>query len=110
MQTTVENLGQLARRMDMSVPVSEIDREVEQRLKRLARTAKLHGFRPGKVPFKVVVQQYGYQVRSEVIGDAVQRAFTDSVRTQNLRVAGFPKIEAKEHSGDSAVFEFSATF
>src|SRR5215470_4856327 len=109
MQTTVENLSHLERRLTMAVPVAEIDRQVDERLKKLARNVRLPGFRPGKVPLKIVAQQYGPQVRSEVIGDAVQKGFTDAVRDQNLRVAGYPRIERKE-GGDERQLAFSATF
>lgn len=112
MQTSQDNplsASALERRIDMSVPLSEIDRNVEQRLKKLARTVKMAGFRPGKVPLRIVAQQYGPQVRSEVVGDAVQKAFGDVVRERNLRVAGFPRIEAKQPA-DAAQLEFSAVF
>jgi trigger factor len=109
MQTNIETLSKLERRLDMAVPAEEIDREVEQRLRRLSRTVRMDGFRPGKVPLKIVAQQYGPQVRSEVIGDAVQKAFSDVVRQQNLKVAGYPRIERKE-GGDTKQLAFSATF
>ena len=109
-QANIETLGQLERRLDMAVPVADIDREVEQRLKKLTRTVRMPGFRPGKVPLKIVAQQYGPQVRSEVLGDAVQRVFSNTVQEQKLRVAGYPRIEPKQ--GDTAAdqIEFSATF
>lgn len=110
MAVNVENLGSLERRLSMSVPVQDVDRQVDDRLKKLARNVKLAGFRPGKVPMKVVVQQYGPQVRSEVLGDAVQKAFTDAVKEANLRVAGYPRIEKKDGAADAPAFEFSATF
>lgn len=100
----VETLGTLERRVSMSVPADEIERQVDERLKKLARNVKMAGFRPGKVPLKLVAQTYGPQVRSEVLSDTVQKAFTDVVREAKLRVAGYPRIEKK---GDS---EFSATF
>jgi len=109
MQTTVENLSHLERRLTMAVPVAEIDRQVDERLKKLARNVRLPGFRPGKVPLKIVAQQYGPQVRSEVIGDAVQKGFTEAVRDQNLRVAGYPRIERKEGAPEGEL-QFSATF
>jgi len=93
----------------MAVPVAEIDRQVDERLKKLARNVRLPGFRPGKVPLKIVAQQYGPQVRSEVIGDAVQKGFTEAVRDQNLRVAGYPRIERKEGAPEGEL-QFSATF
>jgi trigger factor len=110
MQTNVEQLGALERRINVSIPQEKIQTEVENRLKRLARTVKLHGFRPGKVPFKVVMQQYGPQVRNEVIGDALKKNFNDAVRENNLRVAGYPHFEPKVADGDISPIEFSATF
>jgi trigger factor len=110
MAVNVEQLGALERRVSMSVPVQDVDRQVDDRLKKLARNVKMAGFRPGKVPMKMVVQQYGPQVRSEVIGDAVQKAFSDVVKESNLRVAGQPRIEKKDGAADAAQFEFSATF
>jgi trigger factor len=110
MQTNVEQLGALERRINVSIPQEKIQSEVENRLKRLARTVKLHGFRPGKVPFKIVMQQYGPQVRNEVIGDALKKNFSDAVRENNLRVAGYPHFEPKAADGDISPIEFSATF
>ena len=110
MQTSVENTGPLERRLNMAVPVEEIEKQVDERLKKMSRTLRMAGFRPGKVPLKLVAQQYGPQVRSEVVGDAVQKAFTDAVREQNLRVAGYPRIEPKTGNADAKSVEFSATF
>src|SRR6202165_3004784 len=109
MAANVESLGALERRVSMSVPVEEIDRQVDERLKKLARNVRMPGFRPGKVPLKLVAQTYGPQVRSEVLGDAVQKAFTDVVKEANLRVAGYPRIEKKD-AADEKALEFSATF
>jgi len=109
MAANVESLGALERRVSMSVPVEEIDRQVDERLKKLARDVRMPGFRPGKVPLKLVAQTYGPQVRSEVLGDAVQKAFTEVVKEANLRVAGYPRIEKKAAADDKAL-EFSATF
>ena len=110
MAVNVETLGTLERRLQMSVPVKDVDRQVDDRLKQMARNAKMPGFRPGKVPLKMVVQQYGPQIRSEVLGDAVQKAFSDAVKEANLKVAGYPKIEKKDGAEDAPAFEFSATF
>jgi trigger factor len=110
MQTSLENLGQLERRLNMAVPVEEIEKQVDERLKKLSRTLRMAGFRPGKVPIKLVARQYGPQVRSEVVGDAVQKAFSDAVRAQNLKVAGYPRIEPKPGDADAKSIEFSATF
>jgi trigger factor len=110
MQASLETLSTLERRLKVAVPVNQINNEVENRLKRLQRTVKLHGFRPGKVPMKVVVQQFGPQVRQEVLGDTVERTFGEAVREKNLRVAGYPRIEAQPGGEAAADFEFTATF
>lgn len=109
MQTSIETLSKLERKLNMAVPAEQIDREVEQRLRKLSRTVRMDGFRPGKVPLKIVAQHYGPQVRSEVIGDAVQRAFSEVIKEQRLRVAGYPRIERKE-GGSESELAFSATF
>ena len=98
----------LERRIDMTVAMADIDREVEQRLKHMSKTVKMAGFRPGKVPFKLVAQQYGSQARSEAIGAAVEKVFGEKVREQKLRVAGYPRIEPKNTG--AAQLEFSAVF
>ena len=110
MQANLENLGTLERRLSVAVPMAEIDREIDTRLKRLTRTVKMHGFRPGKVPLKVVAQQYGPQVRQEVLGETLQRSFGDAVREQNLKVAGYPRFEPKPLDQGASDFEYSATF
>lgn len=110
MQANLENVGTLERRLSVAVPMAEIDQEIDTRLKKLSRTVKMHGFRPGKVPLKVVQQQYGLQVRQEVLGDALQRSFGEAVRQQNLRVAGYPRFEPKPLSDGASDFEYSATF
>jgi trigger factor len=96
MQTSLETLGQLERRLNVAVPLADIEAEVAKRLARLAKNVKIAGFRPGKVPLKMVAQQYGPQVRSEVISDTVQSSFSNAVREQQLRVAGPPRIEPKQ--------------
>lgn len=110
MEANVEELGALERRLDVSIPQEKIRTEVENRLKRLARTAKIHGFRPGKVPLKIVQQQYGPQIRQEVIGDELKRNFGEVIREKNLRVAGYPRFEPKNIEENASAFEFSATF
>jgi trigger factor len=110
MQTNFETLSPLERRLTMAVPVDTIDREVEERLRKLSRTVRMPGFRPGKVPVKLVTQQYGPQVRSDVISESVKTTFADAIREQNLRVAGYPRIEPRADAGDPGQLEFSATF
>jgi trigger factor len=109
MQMTLETLGQLERRLHVAVPKAQIEDEIQKRLAQLAKTAKIAGFRPGKVPLKMVAQQYGPQVRSDVISDTVQATLNDAIRTQNLRVAGYPRIEPKQDVAEDQ-FEFSAVF
>lgn len=110
MQTNLETLSTLERRINMAVPAEEINKEIAERLKKLSRTTRMAGFRPGKVPYKLIEQQYGPQVRSEVLGNAVQKAFTEVVSAQKLRVAGYPRIEPKTEGADGATIAFSATF
>src|SRR5438309_2332086 len=105
----VETLEGLERRVSKTLPANDIERQVDERLKKLARNIRMPGFRPGKVPMKIVAQTYGPQVRSEVLSDAVQKAFTDAVKEANLKVAGYPRIEKKD-GADAAALEFSATF
>jgi trigger factor len=104
----VENLGTLERRVSMALAADDIERKIDERLKKLARSVRMPGFRPGKVPLKLIAQTYGPQVRSEVLGDAVQKAFTDAVKEANLKVAGYPKIEKKDPASNT--LEFNATF
>ena len=101
MQTNQEAPSALERRIEMTVSMAEIEKEVDARLKRMARTIKMPGFRPGKVPMKIVAQAHGAQARSEAIGAAVEKAFGGAVREQGLRVAGFPKTSGSEGSSSS---------
>jgi trigger factor len=110
MQANLENLGILERRLSVAVPMAEIDHEIDARLKKLTRTVKMHGFRPGKVPLKVVAQQYGPQVRQEVLGDALQKSFGEAVRQQQLKVAGYPRFDAAPPPEGANEFQYSATF
>jgi len=109
MAANVETLGTLERRVSMSVPVADIEKQVNERLKKLARDVRMPGFRPGKVPMKIVAQTYGPQVHNEVLGDAVQKSFSDAVRQANLKVAGYPRIEKSDSSNEKSL-EFKATF
>jgi trigger factor len=110
MQANLETLSGLERRLSVAVPLSEIETEVQSRLKHIGRTAKMPGFRPGKVPFKVVQQQYGAQVRQEVLGATLEKSFGDAVREQNLRVAGYPKFDPTPPAEGASDFRYSATF
>jgi len=110
MSTQIEQLSALERRFTMSIPVAAIESETEARIKRLARTVKMSGFRPGKVPVKMVASTYGPQVRSEVLSDEVNKSFGAVVDQNQLRVAGYPRIEPKADPADSENFSFTATF
>jgi len=109
MATAVETLGKLERRLTISFPVADVRTEVEKRLKQQAKTARAPGFRPGKVPLKMVAAQYGYQIESDVLNDKVGRAFNDAAVANELRVAGFPKIEPKQDA-EEGTLAFDATF
>ncbi len=110
MSATVETTSNLGRRIIVTVPMQPIIDEVNQRINRIARTAKLAGFRPGKVPLRMVEQQYGAQVRDEVLSSTVERTFTDAIEENKLRVAGFPDIQHKPFGEVVEEFEYTATF
>jgi len=109
MATAVENLGKLERRLTLSFPLSDVRTEVEKRLKQQAKTARAPGFRPGKVPLKMVAAQYGYQIESDVLNDRVGAAFNQAATEAQLRVAGMPKIEPKQDAPEGTL-AFDATF
>lgn len=109
MAVTVETLEKLERRITLTLPADTINNEVQSRLKRLARTVKADGFRPGKVPMSVVTQRYGYSVHYEVMNDKVGQAFEQATNEAKLRVAGAPRITEKENAPEGQV-AFDATF
>ncbi|MCO5108270.1 MAG: trigger factor [Burkholderiaceae bacterium] len=109
MATQLEQTGALERKLAMAVPVAEINRQVVERLRKLSRNVKMPGFRPGKVPMKMIEQSYGPQVHAEVLGDAVSKAFSDAVDEHRLRVAGQPRIESREGAAEHEL-GFTATF
>jgi trigger factor len=109
MATAVENLGKLERRLTLSFPLSDVRTEVEKRLKKQAKTARAPGFRPGKVPLKMVAAQYGYQIETDVLNDKVGQAFSQAAEENQLRVAGMPKIEPKQEAPEG-MLAFDATF
>ncbi|MCG2592811.1 trigger factor [Ramlibacter sp. XY19] len=109
MAVTVETLDKLERKMTLTLPVTAIQSEVDSRLKKLARTVKMDGFRPGKVPMSVVAQRYGYSVQYEVMNDKVGEAFAAAANEAKLRVAGQPKITEKEGAPEGEL-AFDAVF
>ena len=109
MAVTVENLEKLERKMTLTLPLNTIQSEVNTRLKRLARTVKMDGFRPGKVPMSVVSQRYAYSVHYEVMNDKVGEAFAVAANEAKLRVAGQPRISEKEGAPEGEL-TFDAVF
>jgi trigger factor len=109
MQVSVETMGALERRIEVSVPRERIEQAIDERLKRVGRTAKLKGFRPGKVPFKVVKQQFGAQVRQEVLSDLMQSSFAEAVTQEKLNPAAGPRIEPLSLDPDQDL-RYRATF
>ena len=109
MAVTVETLEKLERKITLSLPLGSIQSEVETRLKKMARTVKMDGFRPGKVPMNVVAQRYGYSVHYEVMNDKVGQAFSDAANEAKLRVAGQPRITEKEGAPEGEL-TFDAVF
>lgn len=109
MQVSIENVGTLGRKLTVSVPSDQLESTIRQRLNDLSRTVRLKGFRPGKVPGKVIEQRFGAQVRSEAVGDLIQRSFNEAVQKENLRPAVQPQIET---SGlpEGGEFKYVATF
>ena len=109
METTTAQANELERRIDLSIAIADVEKEMEQRLKRMGRNMKMPGFRPGKVPFNIVKQQHGDQARHEVLSEELDRVFGESVTAQKMRVAGYPRIEAKTTESTTHL-EFSAIF
>ena len=109
MEATTAQANELERRIDLAIAIADIEKDMEQRLKRMGKNIKMAGFRPGKVPFSIVKQQYGDQARHEAMAEQLDRVFAESVAAQKLRVAGYPRIEPK--TGENAEqMEFTAIF
>lgn len=108
MNVTVESTGALERRMRVELPMDPIQQQVDSRLKAVGRTAKIKGFRPGKVPPRIVKQRYGKQVREEVLGEVLQKSYSEAVTQQKLTPAGGPRIETQDEDGKT--FAYVATF
>lgn len=99
----------LERTLQLSVALPQVEAEVDKRIKRLSKTLRIQGFRPGKAPLRIVMQQYGGQVHQEALGELAQNCFTEAVAQEQLRVAGFPRFEPKTDSAQG-LFEFTAHF
>src|ERR1022692_3877848 len=109
MQVSVESISKLERRMQVQVPAERVSKEIAERLKKLSRTARLKGFRPGKAPLTVIRQQFGVQVHREVIGELLQSSFSEAVTQNQLAPAGNPRIEPQS-IGEGQDLTYVATF
>mgnify|MGYP003417804144 FL=1 len=109
MEATTAQANELERRIDLSIAIADVEKEMEQRLKRMGKNIKMPGFRPGKVPFSIIKQQHGDQARHEVLSEELDRVFGETVTTKKMRVAGYPRIEPKT-SESTTHLEFHAIF
>ena len=110
MQVSIESLEGLQRKLTVQVPSDKIAIAIDQKLKKLSKTVKMDGFRPGKVPVSVVKQAYGAQIRQEVIGDVIESTYHEAVVQENLRPAGMPEIQPVSDDNDKDGITYSATF
>jgi trigger factor len=101
--------GALERRLDLSILIADLDKDIDQRLRKVSRNLKRPGFRPGKVPFNIVKQQYGQEAYLDALNESLGKAFNESVKAQPMRVAGSPKIEPKKTESTTHL-EFTAIF
>jgi trigger factor len=108
--SSVETVSALERRIDASIPQQSIRAEVTARLKKIGRNAKIPGFRPGKVPNKILEQHYGAQAHQEALGEALQRSFAEAAQINSLKVAGYPQFDIKTTDLNAGQIEYSATF
>lgn len=108
--SSVKTVSALERCLNASIPQQAIRDEVVARLKKIGRTAKISGFRPGKIPTKILEQHYGAQAHQEAFGEALQRSFAEAVQLNNLQVAGYPQFEIKTNDMNADLIEYSATF
>ena len=109
MQVSVESIGSLERKVHVEVPETRVTSEVSERLQNMTKTTKVQGFRPGKVPLKVINGKYGKQVRNEVVGELVRTTLFEAINQENLKPAGQPQIE-KVDAADGKALSYTATF
>ena len=109
MQVSIESTVGLERRLTVELPEEGVEQEVGTRLDRLVRTARIPGFRPGKVPMKLIAQRFGAAVRDEVVGELVRKSFTDTLANEALRPAGDPRIDSIESAPGTGV-KYTAVF
>ncbi len=104
MQVTSEAVSGVARRLNVSVPTSRINEQFEARLKRTAKTAKINGFRPGKVPVNVVRREYGAGIYQEVVNDIIRDTVFEAIQQEKINAVGMPNIEKTEMKDDALVY------
>jgi trigger factor len=110
MHSQIEILEGLSRRLTLGLPVQDIEKEVEARLKQLARTVRMQGFRPGKVPMNLIARKHGDQVRQDVVSDALRQGFGETAEAQRLRIIGMPRFSPKKQGEGAETLEFDAYF
>ena len=109
MDVSVENTGGLERRMTVQVPAERIEEQVQSRLESMSKTVRLDGFRPGKVPVKVIEKKYGKQVRLEVVDEVVNSTMKEALSRESIRPVGLPSVEPKAIQPGEPL-EYVATF
>ena len=109
MQVSVENVGKLERKLTVRIPAGDYESQVKTRLAEVGRSVRLKGFRPGKIPAKVIEQRFGSQVRGEAISELIRRSFQEAVGQQNMRPAMAPEISTTGEPADGHI-EYTATF
>ena len=109
MDISVENTGDLGRKLTVQVPSDQIDSKVDGRLREMAQHVRLKGFRPGKVPFKVLQQRFGREVRQEIVGQVIQETFQQALSEKQLRPASSPSIDAQPIEGGTDL-SYTASF
>ena len=107
MQVSVEATTSIERRLTVTVPAEQVDSAVDKKVNETAKTIRIDGFRPGKVPAKVVKKRYGASIRQDVLGDVIQSSYFEALQQENLKPAGMPNIEPKEDAGEGE-FSYSA--
>jgi len=110
MQVSLENTTPLERRMTVSLPAERLDGVVGKRLQEIARTARLKGFRPGKIPTKVIEQRFGTKVREEVLGELIRTSFDEAIRQEHVQPAGNPDIKEADVKNEDGQIQYTATF
>lgn len=109
MQVTVENPGGLQRRLTVQLPADEVQEQIDSRLREIGKTAKLKGFRPGRVPMKVLRQRFGPSVRNEVVSKTMESSLMEAIQQESLKPASNPVIESMPEVKSKQDFEFTAT-